>query len=95
MSVNHTPDKDRIPQNLGPLDWLEIRHDLPLIEALPDMPNRALVLVPVYKDVMGNDTQWDYEINVILWDGAVYISEESREPWGWDWEDVDYYLPLY
>lgn len=79
----HQPDPSRLRQ-IG--QWQPVPQD-----AVWEDGTQLLVAVPIVGD--GN---WYYEYNVIeiQCDEDYFNLECNGDPWGWLWEDIDFYIQL-
>lgn len=55
--------------------------------------DQYLVAVPV-KDRFGKKWHYEYSIVTIRCDSGFFGLTCNDEPWGWDWDDVSFYIPL-
>lgn len=80
---NYQPDASRL-REIG--QWLPIPQDTAWEDG-----TRLLVAVPIV-----GVTDWYYEYSVIeiKCDEDDFELECNGDPWGWSWEDIDFYIQL-
>lgn len=86
--TEHMPDRWWIPTSLKTLDWKEMS----IGEEWED-GTKLLVVVPVHTR---GRPGWTYEVSSItlVCDEGRFEIECESGPWGWDLEDVDYYVEI-
>jgi len=88
----HSPDRTLLPASLQQCDWKT--KDSHTIWCDGQV---ILAAVPVCIDNDKPDWLYRYCLAVITirCDDDFLNVEEADEPWGWELDDVDYWLPLY
>jgi hypothetical protein len=90
-SVNHAPDRERLPKSLASLNWIALAED-----QLFEDGEQLLVAVPVCNNGQRPSDGWYYEISVIVvhCDSEFFNVTLHGEEWGWSMLDVDFYARL-
>lgn len=91
---DHKPDRSKLPKALQGCEWKELDPT-----KLPDAwENGDFLLAAVAVRNSRDDSRkgWRYELSVVRIDcDAEYFRLECEgEAWGWELEDIDFYLEL-
>jgi len=87
--MTHQPNLDSIPASLRSLNWKLMAPSLPWWNG-----QALLVALPICDDK--DWTKWWYEFHVVTikCDEDYFAIELAGDPWGWDLDDVDYYVEV-
>jgi hypothetical protein len=87
--MTHEPDLEQIPASLRSLNWkrMDIQREWEDGQIL-------LAAVPVRHDPQRES--WRYEFDVVLVNCDIHYFQLTvgGETWGWDLDDVDYYVEI-
>lgn len=86
MLIDHIPDN--MPEPLRSLDWKEMTNNCEWYDG-----TQLLVAVPV---MYYNSTKWVYEFSIISLRCDEHLFEIScnDDGWGWELEDIDYFVEI-